>query len=276
VIAFERHRRTAVNGRLELVFALRGADSSLAHAYVSAPLKIVRPFPLAGGGLLVQILTLGPGLCAGDDCRIDVTVERGARAVVIMQAASRILGMAEGTQATQSVNLVVAPGGQLEYYPGLTIPFADSCFQQRVKIAADPQSRLGIVECWATGRRTRGEYLRFRRLSSRTVVTIDGQPVFADALEIDANSNLAAGSGILEGHEYVASGFWHGVPPDSSIAVAGTDALVAFGRTTSPEQVFLRALAHDGFAMSSLVQSAVDIIARAWGSEPIPIRRFVS
>jgi len=100
--------------------------------------------------------------------------------------------------------------------------------------------------------------------------------VFADALEIDANSNLAAGSGILEGHEYVASGFWHGVPPDSSIAVAGTDALVAFGRTTSPEQVFLRALAHDGFAMSSLVQSAVDIIARAWRSEPIPIRRFVS
>jgi urease accessory protein len=276
VIALERRGRTPVKGRLELVFASRDAGTSLVHAYVSAPLKIVRPFPLAGDGLLVQILTLGPGLCAGDDCRIDVKVERGARAVVIMQAASRILGMSEGTHATQSVNLVVDPGGQLEYYPGLTIPFADSAFRQRVAVTADRESRFGILECWAAGRHTRGEYLRFRHLSSRTTVTISGQPAFADALEIDTSTPLASGTGILEGHRYVASGFWHGVPPDADLALTTTEGLLAFGRCASPEQVFLRALAHDGYALGGVVQSAVDVIDAAWGLEPIPIRRFVS
>lgn len=267
---------TPVRGRLELAFAARSTGTVLAHAYVSAPLKIVRPFQLPGGGLLVQVITLGPGLCAGDDCRIDVTVESGARAVVVMQAASRILGMPEGAHATQSVNLVVAGGGQIEYYPGLTIPFAESCFRQRVTITADRQSRVGILECWATGRQTRGEYLRFRHLSSRTIVTLNGRPAFADVLEIDGSSNLAAATGILEGHQYVASGFWHGVPPDASITLTATDALMAFGRTSSPDQVFLRALAHDGVAISGLLQSAVHVIGRAWGCEPIEMKRFVS
>ena len=274
--ALEPVTATPVRGRLELAFRAGSTGTVLAHAFVSAPLKIVRPFQLSGGGLLVQVITLGPGLCAGDDCRIDVTVESGARAVVVMQAASRILGMPEGAQATQSVNLVVAPSGQIEYYPGLTIPFAESGFRQRIAISADRQSRVGILECWAAGRQTRSEYLRFRHLSSRTIVTVNDQPAFADAVEIDTTSDLAAGAGILEGHRYFASGFWHGVPADASIALTARDALVAFGRSTSPDQVFLRALAHDGFAMSGLLQSAVDVINRAWGCEPIPIRRFVS
>ena len=59
-------------------------------------MKIVRPFALDGGRALVQVLTLGPGLCAGDAVELDITVEPGARAVVVMQAASRILGMEAG------------------------------------------------------------------------------------------------------------------------------------------------------------------------------------
>jgi urease accessory protein UreH len=145
-----------------------------------------------------------------------------------------------------------------------------------VTVAADRLSRVGILECWATGRQSRGEYLRFRHLSSRTIVSLNGQPAFADALDIDGTSNLAAGSGILEGHRYVASGFWHGVPADASIALTTTDALLAFGRSASPDHVFLRALAHDSFVMSGLLQSAVDVISGAWGLEPIPMRRFVS
>lgn len=276
MIGVEARRQAPVRGRLELVFASTASGTMLAHSHVAAPLKIVRPFPLAGGRLLVQVLTLGPGLCAGDDNRIDVSVERGARAIVIMQAASRILGMAEGAQATQSVNLVVASGGELEYYPGLTIPFADSCYRQRLTITADRDSRFGILENWAMGRQSRGEYLRFRHLSSRTVATIAGQPVFADALEIDGRTQLMVGAGILEGHRYVASGFWHGVSPEAAIAGPTGDVLMAFGRCASPDQVFLRAVAHDGYAMSGALQSAVDVINAAWGHESIPMRRFVS
>ncbi len=269
-------RATAcLNGRIELVFRRSRHGTSLAHSHVSAPLKIVRPFALDGARALVQVLTLGPGLCGGDTCTLDVIVERGARAVVIMQAASRILGMHHGAVATQSVNLVVGPDAQLEYYPGLTIPFADSCLNQRIAVAADRDSRVGILETWAMGRTTRNEYLRFRRLSSRTVVSIGDRPVFADALEIEPARMNAAATGALENHRYVASGFWYGVPVDAAIAPARSAGLIAFDRGPSREQVFLRALAHDGYEMATAVQSAVDGINAAWGLEPIPIRRFI-
>jgi urease accessory protein len=263
-----------LNGRVELVFRRGWNGTSLAHSHVSAPLKIVRPFALDGGRAIVQVLTLGPGLCGGDTCTLDVIVEPGARAVVIMQAASRILGMGDGAVATQSVNLVVGQGALLEYYPGLTIPFADSCLKQRVTVAADRDSHVGILESWAMGRTTRDEYLRFKHLSSRTVVSIGDRPVFADALEIEPARMNAAATGALENHRYVASGFWYGVPLDAPLPAPRSTSLVAFDRCVSRSQVFLRVLAHDGYEMGTTLQSAVDAINAAWGLEPIPLKRF--
>jgi urease accessory protein len=170
----------------------------LAHAHAAAPLKIVRPFPLAGGGVLVQVLSLGPGICAGDAHDIRITVEAGARAVVIMQSASRLLSMPEGTHASQRVTLTVRSGGQLEYYPGLTIPFTDSSFIQNITASVETGGRIGLLESWSTGRSSRGEYLRFRRVSSRTTVTIDGQLAYADALELEPGLHDVQGTGILE------------------------------------------------------------------------------
>ena len=276
MITAERPPAAHLNGRIELVFRTSGRGTSLAHSNVAAPLKIVRPFALDGGRALVQVLMLGPGLCGGDTCTLDVIVEPGARAVVVMQTASRILGMSEGAFAVQRVNLVVGAGAQLEYYPGLTIPFAGSALKQSVTVTAHRGSRLGILEAWAMGRTTRGEYLQFRHLSSRTVVSIDDRPVFADALEIEPALTNAAATGSLERHHYVASGFWHGVPADAIITPASRGTLIAFDRCTSREQVFLRALADDGCEMSATLQSAVDTINAAWGLEPIPLKRFVS
>jgi urease accessory protein len=223
---------------------------------------------------MVQILTLGPGLCGGDRCTLEVIVEPDARAVVVMQAASRILGMGDGGVATQSVNLVVGAGALLEYYPGLTIPFVDSCLTQRITVTADRGSRVGILESWAMGRTARNEYLRFKHLSSRTVVKIDDRPVFADALEIEPALINAAATGALESHRYVASGFWYGVPPAATLTPARSSSLIAFDRCASRDQVFLRALAHDGYEIASTLQAAVHAIDAAWGLEAIPLQRF--
>jgi len=268
-------RAAPLQGRLELVFAPGPRGTSLAHAHASAPLKIVRPFPLDDGRALVQVLTLGPGLCAGDQYTLDVTVEPGARAVVIMQAAARVLGMTGDAQATQSVNLTVHSDGQLEYYPGLTIPFADSSFVQRVHVAAAADARVGILEHWSMGRNSRGEHLRFRRISSRTTVELDGSPAYADAIELEPALMNVAGTGILENYRYLASGFWHGVSPDFAGVTTRPETLMAFG-PSAPYQVFLRALAMDGYAMAGVLQSAVDRINSAWGLEAIPLRRFTS
>ena len=266
----------AVVGRLDLVFAARGGATVLTHAHVQAPLKIVRPFELDDGRALVQILHLGPGLCGGDDYTIDITVERGARAVVITQSASRLIGMPDGTHASQHVKLTVEPAGHLEYYPGLTIPFADSSFVQRVHVNAARDSRVGILETWGTGRNGRGEHLAFRRISSRTTMSVDGSVVYADATELEPSVHDVGGSGVLEGYRYVASGFWHGSTlTDKPVLPTRDGVLAAFGQST-PHAVYLRALAMDGAAMADTTSEAVRIVNSAWGLIPIPLGRFTS
>jgi len=195
--------------------------------------------------------------------------------VIIMQAAARVLGMTADAQATQSVNLRVHSGGQLEYYPGLTIPFADSSFVQRVHVTAAADARVGILEHWSMGRSSRGEHLRFRRLSSRTTVAIDGAPAYADAIELEPATTDVAATGLLEDYRYTASGFWHGVSPDFTGVNSVDGTLVAFG-LIGPGRVYLRALAMDGYAMGRLLQSAVDRINTAWELGEIPLRRFTS
>jgi urease accessory protein len=263
-------------GRLELVFAPGLRGTVLARAHTAAPLKIVRPFPLAGGGVLVQVLTLGPGMCAGDTHEIDITVEPGARAVVVMQAASRLLSMPEGSHASQDVTLAVRSGGQLEYYPGLTIPFAESSFIQRIAAGVDTGARLGILESWSTGRSSRGEHLRFRRISTRTTVTIDRDLAYADAVELEPGVHNVQGTGVLESHRYVASGFWYGATLASDPPVSARDGmLVALGQS-APGQVYLRALAMDGYALGETLQAAVHCIRGGWQQPAIPFRRFTA
>ena len=268
-------RCSAVTGCLQLVFAPRANGTALVHAHAVAPLKIIRPFVLSDGRALVQVVTLGPGFCAGDRYTLEIVVEAGARAVVVMQAASRILGMAGNAQATQTVNIRVEAGAQLEYYPGLTIPFADSSFEQRVHVDAAAETRIGLLDQWSMGRRCRNEHLRFRRLSSRTTVVIDGVPVYADAIELEPAAADVSASGILEKHHYASAGFWHGATCESGAMDPRSDALVAFGGTAQ-HQVYLRALAMDSVVMTRVLEGALTRINTAWNQPAIPLRRFTS
>jgi urease accessory protein len=269
-------RTRSVSGRLELVFARRGSRTVLAHAHARAPLKIVRPFPLDGGREVVQILTVGPGICAGDAYSIDVTVESGARAVIVTQSASRLHQMEEDATATQTIALAVHPGGHLEYYPGVTIPFPGSDFSQDLRAAVANGARFGLLESWAMGRIGRGEYLRFRRLSARTSVVVDGQPAYSDALHLIPGEDDLGGWGLLERNRYVVSGYWHG----DGIAAAPERSptpgvLSAFGEM-APGHAYLRALASDGPALEQEVRRTLAQVYRCWKLEAIPFPRFAS
>jgi urease accessory protein len=263
-------------GRVELVFTRNGGATQLSHAHARGPLKIVRPFGLDGNRQLVQILTIGPGICDDDEYAIDVVVEKSAKAVVISQSASRVHRMKPGSRAVQSVALTVEDGGQLEYYPGPTIPYPGSDLSQTVTVSLDGASRFGLLECWAMGRIARGEYLAFRCLSSRTDVRVDGVPTYNDVLYLEPGRVDVAGVGVLEQHRYVASGYWYGVSNvESSPLQTDRGVLCALGEST-PGQVYLRALAMDGPALGAALSAAVDQVYRSWNLRDAPILRFAS
>ena len=222
-------------GGAALTFAARRGRTVLIDSHVRAPVALVRPFPLADGGQLVQLITIGPGLCGGDRLQIQIVVETGARVVLTTPAATRVLSMDAGQHAEQRVELVVAAGATLEYYPAITIPFPDSAFVQTITVKARDGARVGVLETWALGRTARTEYLEFRSLSSRATLEVAGELLYADATELDPGRDRLAGAAVLARQRYLASGFWFGVtlPEEAPAAVDANDVLIAMAQSTT-------------------------------------------
>ena len=265
-----------MHGCADLVFARRGARTVLEHSHVEAPMTVVRPFDLPDGRLVVQLITLGPGLCGGDRVRITVTAGDGAQVIVTTSSATKVLSMADDCHAEQHVLLHAGDGTSLEYYPSVTIPFPGSALKQTVTVSAAPTALVGVTECWALGRVARGEYLDFRSLASRTTLAVDGRLVYADALDLEPAVHDVAGAGVLGKRRYVAAGFWLGVDgvgalPASQENAAITD--VAFGQS-APGLAYLRALGDDGPAMDAVVQRSVELASGSWGAPAVRLDRF--
>ena len=75
--------------RLDLVFACRRGRTVLAHAYAEPPFRVGR---LLDAGPVAQMILVwsGPGVFAGDRLEQRVRVERGARVLLVSQAALQL------------------------------------------------------------------------------------------------------------------------------------------------------------------------------------------
>lgn len=265
-----------VTGWATLRFARDGDRTRLVHSNVRAPVALVRPFELPDGRLVVQLVTIGPGLCGGDTIEADVTVEDGAEVVLTTTAATRVMSMHPGDRARQHVRLRAGRGASLEYYPALSIPFPGSALSQTLTIDADTGARIGVVESWALGRSARDEYLQFRLLSSRTTFTSGGALVYADALELEPAEQDVANAGVLDGRRYLAAGFFSlgsgqaEVPPQADDSPEAEVALAV----SRPGLAYLRVLANDAPALDAAVQHSLERIAVAWDRPAVRFDRF--
>ncbi|HTM27158.1 MAG TPA: urease accessory protein UreD [Vicinamibacterales bacterium] len=265
---------SGVDGCVDLRFERCGARTVLRRSRAAAPMALVRPFDLPDGRTMVQLITLGPGLCAGDAVHIDITAETGARVIVTTTAATRVMAMDASERAEQHVRLHAARDASLEYYPAVTIPFPGSALRQSLAVTASSSARVAVVETWALGRSAREEYLQFRSISSRTTLTVDDALIYADAVEFQPAAADLAGAGILSGHRYVAAGFWHGATlPDDCDPCNEGDALVAFAQS-APHLVYLRALGRSAPAMDEVLRRTTAAIAAHWRIPPIRFDRF--
>jgi len=257
---------STVCGSANLTFARRGSRTVLARSRIEAPMTVIRPFELPDGRLVVQLITLGPGLCGGDAIHIDVSAEEGARVVVTTTAATRVMTMEPGQKAEQHVVLRAGQDASLEYYPAVTIPFPGSALEQTVRVEAAATARVAVIETWAMGRSARDEYLQFRSLSSRTTLHVDGALTYADAMHLEPGVTDAANAGVLAGRRYVAAGFWHGAhlspAPEPTPTAGGT--LVAFAQST-PDLIYLRALGDEGPELDAVLRRSLERVAVEWG-----------
>jgi urease accessory protein UreH len=86
--------------RLDLVFAFRRGRTVLAHAYAEPPFRVGR---LLDAGSIAHLILVcsGPGIFTGDRLEQRVRVERGARVLLVSQAALQLHPAAACSPSTE-------------------------------------------------------------------------------------------------------------------------------------------------------------------------------
>ncbi|MDR7570504.1 MAG: urease accessory protein UreD, partial [Armatimonadota bacterium] len=189
-------------------------------------------------------------------------------------SATKVHRMPQGLRAAQQVCLCLEEGAELEYYPGLAIPYPGAEHHQRTEVFLSSGSRFGFLEIWAMGRILRGERLAFRRITADLGVYAEGTPVYREALHLDPTVEALNGTGLLEGARYVGSGFWRwgGAEPEFR---EGDGVVLAAGRTGYGD-LYLKALARDGLLLQQRIEALLTSWRARWGLPPIDWRRYGS
>lgn len=260
--------------RLELTFACRDGHTYLVEQFATGPLKVVRPFSLGDGRVLLQLLNVGPGLLAGDRYELEVRLEPGAKVVLVNQSATKLHRMLPGEGARQRLAIQVEAGAELELYPGLVIPFAESATLFETTVQLSEGARFAVLELYAMGRIQRRELFAFRRLASRLRIFRQEQLVYADGLELTPEA--ARHTGVTDGFSYLAAGFWQwDVPwpePKPSLESPRVQAVTGL---CGPDRGYLRALARDGLELTKSVKAQLNAWHLERGVTPLPFERLL-
>jgi urease accessory protein len=257
--------------KLELTFAVREGKTYIAHQSTATPLKIWRPFDIDDERVLVQIVNVSPGMMAGDDYRLELVLQANSKVVLVNQSATKLHQMPEGLLAKQTIHIQLEDNAELEYYPGLTIPFPDAAFEQSINVELSERAKFSFLESWAMGRIERDEAFVFRQLSSRLRVKRSGKLFYADALELRPPF---VGTGILDGYTYLASGLWWGKYEPALLHQ--TDTLTLVTGQLSEGQTYLRSLAKDGLELKQQLQTFINTWREEQGLNFIEFSRFSS
>jgi urease accessory protein len=195
-------------GRLGLSFQRpAGATQTVLTVYEQeAPLKLVRAFPLKGGGSLVHLHNLSGGVLGGDRLELRVGVDPGAWAQLTSTGATRLYrSRPAGPTAVQINEIRVEDGGLLEYLPDPLIPFAGSRYRQETTINLAAGAGLFWWETIAPGREARGEVFDYDLLKVRLDIVAEGRPVALDRFKLEPRLRPLSSAVRLGPYRYYSS-----------------------------------------------------------------------
>lgn len=245
----------------------RGGRTLVSRARSTGALRILRPFDL-GDRILLQLITLGPGLLDGDLFRMEVHLGPGAKALLVNQSAGKV----HPGLARQEVVIYAAEESELEFYPGLSILFPRAALEQRTRVWLEPGARFGLLETWALGRMARGEAWDFVFLDTRTQVDQGPTPLFRDALLLTPLN--ASRPGFMEGRPYLASGFWTWPAPDPGMDLGNSWALT--WSSTAQRHLVLRGTASEGASVLGALAERLYVFRKNWGLARVDLSQYSS
>ncbi len=150
------------------------------------PLKVVRAFPIPGGGALVHLHNVSGGVLGGDQLTLNVEVGSSAYAQLTSTSATRLYRCRPGMPAsTQTSSIHVAHDGLLEALPDPIIPFAGSQYIQYTRIELAVGAGLFWWETLAPGRTAREELFAYTLLQLGLDISAEGRPIAIERLKLE-------------------------------------------------------------------------------------------
>lgn len=245
-----------MNGAARVRFAYRDGQSRLADLDQRTPMRVL--FPKVSGGTppLAAVTTVSGGLVGGDTLDIGVSVDSGAAATAIGQAAEKVY-RSNGPDSVVTVELNVGENGWLEWLPQETILFDAARLDRKTMANVHSTGRLLAGECLVFGRLASGEVMCRGRVRDGWEVRDEaGRLHWADALlmEDDILRILDSPSGFGGARAYATAIY---VGPDAGEHLPAAKAITDIG-----DDVRSGATCRDGI-----------LIARWLSADPLALRR---
>ena len=228
--------------RLDLVFAYRRGRTVLTEAYAEPPFRIGKSLAIGPYAYVILACT-GPGVFPGDALRTRVRVERGARVLLVSQAALQVhpaavvrlkpngppegghdRGYEEGRTSENADRAVlesrydVEEDGELDCQWDPVIPFAGARLTQRIDVRITGESRLFWSDALMSGRIGRGEAWRFDELDHELRLIVDGSLTYLERYRLTPPSRLVERPWIAGPAHYVGTTLVHHVDANADRA----------------------------------------------------------
>jgi urease accessory protein len=195
--------------RLDLVFEYRRGRTVLAEGYAETPFRVGRALD-AGPYAYVILACTGPGVFGGDALEQRIRVARGARVLLVSQAALQVHPTAAAGPATLDSRFEVEPDGELDCFWDPVIPFAGARLAQRTDVQIAAGSRLFWSDALMAGRTGHGESWRFDDLAHELRCRVDGRLMYLERYRVTPRARRVERAWIAGAAQYVGTTLVHG------------------------------------------------------------------
>ena len=216
-----------------------------------------------GDATEVVFLNTSGGLTGGDRLDYALTLAPELRATATTQTAERAYRSAAGT-ARAEVRLTVGAGGWLDWLPQETILFDGASLDRDIRVDLGAGAGCLFLESVILGRHAMGETVTGLHFRDHRLIRRDGQPLWAEPLEIDSRVLERAGNpAMLGGARAMATLAL--VHPDAADRLDALRAMldedgVESGASAFDGRLILRLIAWDGLPLRRQILRALSVL----------------
>jgi urease accessory protein len=177
---------TIRDGRIGLRLRADGAVTRLAELDQAAPLRCLFPLVSKAEPLTACLTNTAGGIVGGDRLAVSITLDPGARALVMAQAAEKLY-RSKGPEARLDVSLTAGAGSWLEWLPQEMIVHDRARLRRETRLEIDPAATVIAGEMLALGRTAHGERLTGGLVRDAWRIRVGGRLTWADALHLEGD-----------------------------------------------------------------------------------------